>query len=129
MEGLVANIALVGLLAGMRELVVLVVALLVEALAAKLTRVRLETIVNPHVSVKGGAAIKGLATCSAFVRLIVCVDDLVAAQCRCLSEPLPAHLADKGPSTWGRKCQSQFPSKVPGRISRNLISPKGYSLV
>ena len=99
MEGLVANVALVGLLAGMCELVVLVVALLVEALAAKLARVRLEAIVNAHVSVESGAAVEGLATRGTLVRLIICVDDLVAAQRRCLPEPLPAHLTDEGPST------------------------------
>ena len=52
MECLVADVALVGLLAGVREPVVLVVALLVEPLPAELARVRLEPVVDPHVRVQ-----------------------------------------------------------------------------
>ena len=47
--------------------------------------------------VEGGAAVESLAARAALVRLLVRVDDLVAAQRRRLSEPLPAHLADEGP--------------------------------
>ena len=52
MECLVADVALVGLLAGVGEPVVLVVALLVEPLPAELARVRLEPVVDPHVRVQ-----------------------------------------------------------------------------
>ena len=34
------------------------------------------------------------------MRLLVGVDDLVAAERRRLPEPLPAHLADEGARTW-----------------------------
>lgn len=79
MEGLVANVALVRLLAAMRKLVILVVALLVKTLAAVLADVRLEIRVYARVGVEGGAAIKGLAAGHAFVRLLGGVDDLVPA--------------------------------------------------
>ena len=40
-----------------------------------------------------------LAAGGALVRLLVGVDDLVAAERRRLPEPLPAHLADEGTRT------------------------------
>ena len=55
MECLVADVALVGLLPGVGEPVVLVVALLVEPLPAELAVVRLEAVVDPHMRVQGGA--------------------------------------------------------------------------
>ena len=55
MEGLVADVALVCLLSGVGEPVVLVVALLVEPLPAELAVVRLEPVVDPHVRVQRGA--------------------------------------------------------------------------
>ena len=70
MEGLVADDALVGLFDAVRQFVVLVVALLVEALAAKLTHIRTVAHVDPHVSVQGGAAVEGLTAGAALVRLL-----------------------------------------------------------
>ena len=55
MECLVADVALVGLLPRVGQPVVLVVALLVEPLAAELARVGLEAVVDAHVRVQGGA--------------------------------------------------------------------------
>ena len=55
MECLVADVTFVGLLAGVCEPVVLVVALLVEPLSAELAGVRLEPVVDPHMRVQGGA--------------------------------------------------------------------------
>lgn len=52
MEGLVAHVAFVRLLARVSEFVVLVVALLVESLAAKLTHERLVPLVDPDVGVQ-----------------------------------------------------------------------------
>ena len=96
-EGLVADDALVGLLAAVGQLVVLVVALLMEALAAELADERLESGVDAHVRVERRAAVERLAARVTLVRLVGRVDDLVAAQGRRLPESLAAHLADEGP--------------------------------
>ena len=46
-----------------------------------------------------GVPVECLAAGGALVRLLVGVDDLVAAERRRLPEPLPAHLADEGART------------------------------
>lgn len=94
-EGLVADDALVGLFDAVRQFVVLVVALLVESLAAVLADERLESGVNAHVSVERRRAVERLAASRALVRLLRRVDDLVAAQRRRLPEALAADLADE----------------------------------
>lgn len=81
----------------MGQLVVLVVALLVEALAAVLARERLVTGVYPRVRVERGAAVESFATRSARVRFLLRVDDLVPAEGRRLAEALAADLADERP--------------------------------
>lgn len=99
MEGFVADDALVGLLDAVRQLVVLVVALLVEALAAELADERFEAGVNADVRVERRRAVEGLAAGGALVRLVRRVDDLVPAQRRRLPESFSAHLISHSNST------------------------------
>lgn len=94
---LVADAALVRLLAAVRELVVLVVALLVEALAAELTGEGLVAGVDARVRVERRAAVERFAARVARVRFLLGVDDLVSAQRGRLAEPLAADLADERP--------------------------------
>ena len=97
MEGLPADLTLEGLLIVVRQLVVFVVALLVEALAAKFALVRLVAGVDAHVGVQRGAPIEGLAAVDALMRFLRRVDDLVAAKGGRLAKALSADLADEGP--------------------------------
>ena len=78
-ECLVTDVAFVSLLPRVRQTVVLVVSLLVEALATELTDPGLVAVVDPHVGVEGGAPVEGLPTGHALVGLLVGVDDLVPA--------------------------------------------------
>ena len=95
-ECLVADVTLVRLLPGVREPVVLVVPLLVEPLAAELAYPGPVPLVDPHVGVEGGASVEGLSARLALVRLLVRVDDLVAAERRGLAEALATHFTDEG---------------------------------
>lgn len=95
MECLVADDALVGLFDAVRQFVVLVVALLVESLAAVLADERFESGVNADVRVERRRAVKGFAARRALVRLLGRVDDLVAAQRRRLPESFAADFADE----------------------------------
>ena len=80
MEGLPADLTLKGLLIVVRQLVVFVVALLVEALAAELALIGFVAGVDAHVGVQRGAPIEGFAAVGALMRLLRRVDDLVAAK-------------------------------------------------
>ena len=71
---------------------VLVVALLVETLATELALERLVPVVNPHVSVQGGAPVERLSTHLTLVRLLIGVDDLVTAEGGRLSEAFATDL-------------------------------------
>jgi len=99
----VANVAPERLLTGVREPMILVVALLVEALAAKLADVGPVAHVDPHVSVEGRAAVEGLAARAALVGFLWRVDDFVAAQGRRLAEPFAANFADE----WSGSCENE----------------------
>jgi hypothetical protein len=59
--------------------VVLVVALLVEALAAVFAHPRLVVLVDAHMSIESRAAVEGFVAQLAYVWLIACVDYFVAA--------------------------------------------------
>lgn len=76
MKGLVADLALERLLARVGQAMVLVVALLMEALAAELAHPRPVAGVDAHVRVQRRAAVEGLAASAALVRFFVRVDDL-----------------------------------------------------
>lgn len=80
MESFVADDALVSLFNAVRQLVVLVVALLMKTFAAVLTDKRLETSVNADVRVERRRPVKGFAAGRALVGLLGRVDDLVAAE-------------------------------------------------
>lgn len=98
-EGLVANAALVGLFPTVCKLVVLVVAFLVEAFAAIFTHPRFVPGVDSDVCVEGRAAVEGLATCMAFMRFLLRVNDFVATEGAGLSKALPADLTHEGPGS------------------------------
>lgn len=70
MESLVAYVALVGLLAAVRKLVIFVVALLMESFATELTHKWFVASMDAGVGVQGGRSIEGLAACLTFVRLL-----------------------------------------------------------
>lgn len=63
MKRLVTNLTFIRLLARVRQFVILVIPLLMEALAAELADVRLVPIVNSGVGVEGWRAIKRFPTC------------------------------------------------------------------
>lgn len=90
-----AHGALVRLLHAMCELVVLVVALLVESLAAIFARVRFVAGVYSRVRVQRGAPVERLAADGARVRLFLGVYDLVPAQRGRLPEAFAAHLRSR----------------------------------
>jgi len=92
MESFMAHGALVRFFHAMRELVVLVVALLVKSLAAVFARVRLVAGVYPRMRIQRRTPVERLAANSASVRLFFGVYDLVAAQRGCLSETFAAYL-------------------------------------
>ena len=94
-----ADVTLVCLLTRMRESVVFIVSLLVEALPAEFTDVRSISLVNPHVGVEGGASIEGLSAGRTLVRFFRSVNNFMSAQSRGLTKPFPANLADKRSST------------------------------
>lgn len=77
---LVADAALVRLLAAVRELVVLVVALLVESLAAELAGEGLVAGVDAGVRVERRAAVERFTARVASVRFLLGVYDLVSAE-------------------------------------------------
>ena len=82
-------------LLGVREPVVLVVALLVKSLSAVLADERLDALVNSHVRVQRRRPVERLSARPTHVRLLRRVDDLVAAQRRRLAKPFVAHLHRK----------------------------------
>lgn len=97
MKCLVTDIALELLLPAVSKLVVLVITFLVEALATKFTDERLVSCVDPRVRVQRGTPIESFAALVALVWLLLCVNDLVAAQRTSLAKPLSADFADKRP--------------------------------
>lgn len=99
MERLVADVALIGLFATVRQLVILVVPLLMEPLAAVLADERLVIGVDAPVGVQCRASVKSFAACRTFVRLLRCVDDLVPAQGARLAKALATDLADERSSS------------------------------
>ena len=104
MECLVTDVAFVSLLPRVRQTVVLVVSLLVEALATELTDPGLVAVVDPHVGVEGGAPVEGLPAGPALVRLLVGVDDLVPAEGGGLSEAFTTNLTHE----WSSTCIGQY---------------------
>lgn len=106
---LVADAALVRLLTAVRELVVLVVALLVESLAAELAGEGLVAGVDARVRVERRAAVERFTARVARVRFLLGVYDLVSAERGRLAEPLAADLADE------RSC-SGVHGHVPGQV-------------
>lgn len=72
---------------------ILIVALLVESLAAVFADKRFVAGMDACVGVQCGRAIEGLAAGVAFVRFVGCVDDLVAAQGGRLAETFAADFA------------------------------------
>lgn len=126
MEGLIADITFVRLLAAVRQFVILVVALLVKALAAELADERLEIGVNARVSVEGGAAVERLAAGHALVRFLGGVYDLVPAQGARLPEALTADLADERP---GARVHRHMSRQVVVRVEHLPAFRAGESLL
>lgn len=95
MERFVTHRALVRLFYAVRELVVLVVALLVEPLAAVFARVRLVPGVYPRVRVQRRAPVERLAADGTRMWFLLRVYNLMAAQRGRLSESFATHLKEK----------------------------------
>jgi hypothetical protein len=98
-EGLVADFAFEGLVPTVRQLVILVVALLVEAFPAVLADERFVAVVDTNVGVERGAPIKGLPAGLTLVRFFRRVDDFMSAERRGLAKALPANFANERPSS------------------------------
>lgn len=94
-EGLVADGTPELLLLRVRQLMVLVVSLLVESLAALFAGEGFETVVDSQVSVERRRSIEGLSTRLALMWLLRCVDDLVSTEGTRLPESFIADLTDE----------------------------------
>lgn len=126
MERLVADVALVGLFAAMRQFVILVVPLLVEAFAADVADERLVVVVYAPVGVQGRAAVESFVTGRTFVRLLRRVDDLVPAQGARLAKTFSADLADE----WPGACVNRHVSgQVVVRVEHLPALPAGERLL
>jgi len=79
-------------LLGVGESMVLVVSLLVEPFATIFADERLDSLMYPHVGVESRRAVKGLPTRATNVRFFRRVDDLVAAERRCLTKSFITYL-------------------------------------
>lgn len=93
----------------MRELVVLVVALLVESLAAELAGEGLVAGVDAGVRIERRAAVERFTARVARVRFLLGVYDLVSAERGRLAEPLATDLADE------RSCSCVY-GHVPSQV-------------
>ena len=80
MKGFVTNVTFVSLFSRMREPVILVVALLMKSFATKFANPRPVTLMDPHVGVESGTAVKSFSTSLTFVRLFIRVDNFVPAK-------------------------------------------------
>ena len=80
MEGLITNVTFIGFIPTVCQLVILIVALLMESLAAVLTDEGFVAVVDPNVCIEGRAPIKGFPTSLTFMRLLGCVDDFMTAE-------------------------------------------------
>jgi hypothetical protein len=76
----------------MCQAMVFIVALLVESLAAVFADERLDSLVDTHVCVESRRTIKRLSTSPTYVWFLGRVDDLVAAERRCLPKTLVTDL-------------------------------------
>ena len=94
-KSFIANVTLVGLFTRMSQTMILVISLLMESFPTKFTYPWFVSVVNPHVRVECRASVERLATSEALVGLLICVNNLVSAQSRGLSEPLPTDFAHK----------------------------------
>ena len=103
MECLLADVTLVCLLTRMRESMVFIVALLVEAFPAKLTNIRSVSLMDPHMRIKGWTSIEGLSTSTTFMRFVWRVNDFVSAKGRGLAKSFATNFANKWSSTWKKK--------------------------
>ena len=72
-------LSFVGFFTRMCELMVFVVSLLVEALAAELADIRFIAIVDPYMSVEGGRSVKGFSTSATFMWFLSCMYYFVSA--------------------------------------------------
>ena len=99
MKSFIANVTLVGLFTRMSKTMVLVIALLMESFPTKFTYPWFISVVNPHARVQSGASIERFATSLTFVRLLICMDDLVSAQSGGLSKSFPTDFAHKRPGS------------------------------
>lgn len=84
---------------GMGQPVVLIVALLVEPLAADVAAEGLEAEVDAVVGIEGGGAVERLATGATLVGLLRGVDDLVTTEGARLAETFTADFTDEGSGT------------------------------
>ena len=100
MECLLADVTLVCLLTRMRESMVFIVALLVEAFPAKFTNIRSVSLMYPHMRIKGWTSIEGLSASTTFMRLVWRVNDFVSAKGRGLAKSFATNFANKWSSTW-----------------------------
>ena len=100
MECLLADVTLVCLLTRMRESMVFIVALLVEAFPAKFTNIRSVSLMYPHMRIKGWTSIEGLSASTTFMRFVWRVNDFVSAKGRGLAKSFATNLANKWSSTW-----------------------------
>jgi hypothetical protein len=109
-KGLVTNVTLVLLVSRMSQLVVLVVAFLMESFATEFTDPGLQSRMDPHMSVQGRRTIEALAALCAPMRLLLRVNDLMSAESGCLPESFATDLTDK----WSR-------SRVDGHVTSQIV--------
>ena len=98
-ERLVTDDTFVGLIDAVGQFVILVIALLVETLAAVFAYKRLESGVNAHVRIERRRPVERFTARRTLVRFLGRVNNFVTAQSRCLPESLTAHFADERPGS------------------------------
>ena len=103
MECLLADVTLVCLLTRMRESMVFIVALLVEAFPAKFTNIRSVSLMYPHMRIEGWTSIEGLSASTTFMRFVWRVYDFVSAKGRSLAKSFATNFANKWSCTWNGK--------------------------
>lgn len=105
---------------------ILVVALLMKALAAKLADKRLKIGVYSRVGVQGRATIESLSAGHAFVRLLGGVNDLMPAESARLPKTFAADFADERP---GARMHRHVSRKIVVRVENLAAFRAGESLL
>ena len=108
MERLVAHDTLVGLFDAVRQLVIFVIALLMETFAAEFTDERFKSGVNANVRIERRTSVESFTTRVALMWLVLRVDDFMTTQGGRLAKTFAAYFAYERPRSrvnWHVPCE------------------------